>query len=68
MKNNLVGIRKSINHTQDDFAKILKTSRPTYSNKEKEYSDRFTGYEMKRLTNYINKYYPEMKIEDIFFK
>ncbi|WP_195251043.1 transcriptional regulator [Romboutsia sp. 1001713B170207_170306_H8] len=67
MPNKLVGIRKSINKTQSDFAELLGISRPTYLVKEKSYGDEFTGREMKILTSYIKKFYPNITMEEIFF-
>lgn len=65
---NLVkGYRVACNITQEEMAKELEMSEPTYRALENNI-DRFTVEQINKFVQVINRIHPEVKAEDIFFK
>ncbi len=66
MPNKLLGLRKSINKTQADIAKLLDINQATFSKKEKGVSE-FKKTEMEKIASLFKQYYPSITLEEIFF-
>lgn len=63
---NILGYRAMIGKTQKQFAELLNISTPAYNRKEKGQVP-FKPNEMKILKEFIQKFYPEVTIDGLFF-
>lgn len=63
----LAGYRTMLGKTQEDFANILETSKQSYNQKELGKIS-FNDREKRIIKNYINKKFPEITYEMLFFK
>lgn len=68
MINTLKGYRCRIGENQEEFAKNVEMAFSTYSRKERNGCSDFTAIEMANIKNYLIKYFPNITVDEIFFK